>query len=65
MPSKVAIGIVRVSQVRGREGDDFASPDDQRERIESECKRRHLQLIETIEELDVPGATPLAKHPAN
>jgi site-specific DNA recombinase len=56
-----AIGIVRVSQVRGRGGDDFASPEDQRERIESECKRRNLQLIETIEELDVKGGTPLAK----
>jgi DNA invertase Pin-like site-specific DNA recombinase len=56
-----AIGIVRVSQVRGREGDSFASPEDQRARIEAECERRRLRLADVIEELDVKGGTPLAK----
>jgi DNA invertase Pin-like site-specific DNA recombinase len=60
MPGK-AIGIVRVSQVRGREGDSFASPDDQRSRIEAECKREGLRLADVIEELDVKGGTPLLK----
>jgi DNA invertase Pin-like site-specific DNA recombinase len=58
---ETAIGIVRVSQVRGRNGDDFASPKDQRERISSECERRGLQLVDTIEEFDVKGATPLER----
>jgi site-specific DNA recombinase len=56
-----AIGIVRVSQVRGRNGEDFASPEDQRDRIAAECKRRKLRLTDVVEELDVPGATPLER----
>jgi DNA invertase Pin-like site-specific DNA recombinase len=56
-----AIGIIRVSQVRGREGDSFASPEDQRARIEAECERQELHLIDVVEELDVKGATPLSK----
>jgi site-specific DNA recombinase len=59
MARQTAIGIVRVSQVRGREGDSFASPAEQHERIEAECERRRLRLVEVIEELDVPGGTPL------
>jgi hypothetical protein len=39
-----AIGIVRVSQVSGREGDSFASPAEQRERIEVACERDGLTL---------------------
>jgi DNA invertase Pin-like site-specific DNA recombinase len=54
-----AIGIVRVSQVAGREGESFASPPEQRKRIEDACERDDLKLIETIEELDVSGGTPL------
>ena len=34
-----AIGIARVSQVNGREGDSFASPQEQRERVEAACQR--------------------------
>ena len=56
-----AIGIIRVSQVRGREGDSFASPEDQRARIETVCEQHDLRLAEVIEELDVKGATPLSK----
>jgi site-specific DNA recombinase len=59
MPPQKAIGIVRVSQVRGREGDSFASPTEQRERIEVECEGKGLRLLDVIEELDVPGGTPL------
>jgi DNA invertase Pin-like site-specific DNA recombinase len=54
-----AIGIIRVSRVKGREGADFQSPDEQRERIEAECKRSGLPLLRTTNEMDVSGATPL------
>lgn len=50
-----AIGIVRVSQVGGREGESFASPAEQRERIRAACERDGLELIRTIDELDVSG----------
>jgi DNA invertase Pin-like site-specific DNA recombinase len=55
-----AIGIVRVSQVKGREGESFASPDQQRERIEAACERDGLVLVDLLTELDVSGGTPLA-----
>jgi site-specific DNA recombinase len=55
-----AVGIVRVSRVSGREGESFASPDEQRQRIEAECKRDGLELLDVIPELDVSGGTPLA-----
>jgi DNA invertase Pin-like site-specific DNA recombinase len=56
-----AIGIVRVSQVNGREGDSFASPDEQRDRIRAACERDGLDLLNVIDELDVSGGTPLAQ----
>lgn len=56
-----AVGIVRVSQVAGREGESFVSPGEQRDRIAAACDRDGLELVETIEELDVSGGTPLAK----
>jgi site-specific DNA recombinase len=56
-----AIGIVRVSRVSGREGESFASPDEQRQRIEAECERDGLDLLDVIPEMDVSGGTPLAK----
>jgi DNA invertase Pin-like site-specific DNA recombinase len=54
-----AIGIVRVSQVAGREGESFASPGEQRDRIATACERDGIDLVETIQELDVSGGTPL------
>lgn len=56
-----AIGIVRVSRVGGREGESFASPTEQRERVEAACERDGLQLVDVIEELDVSGGTPLER----
>jgi DNA invertase Pin-like site-specific DNA recombinase len=56
-----AIGIVRVSQVGGREGESFASPGEQRDRIVSACEREGLELIDVLEELDVSGRAPLEK----
>src|SRR4051794_38982223 len=55
-----AIGLVRVSQVNGREGESFASPAEQRDRIVAACERDGLELLETIDELDVSGGKPLA-----
>ena len=54
-----AIGIVRVSQVNGRDGASFASPDEQRERIQAACDRDGLKLVDVHDELDVSGGTPL------
>jgi hypothetical protein len=45
-----AIGIIRVSQVGGRSGDGFTSPKTQRERIEAECEREGLRLLDCFEE---------------
>jgi DNA invertase Pin-like site-specific DNA recombinase len=56
-----AIGIVRVSQVGKREGESFASPDEQRERIEAACERDGMRLLRVVDERDVKGATPLKK----
>lgn len=56
-----AIGIIRVSETKGREGASFASPTEQRERIAAACERDGLELIATHEELDVSGGTPLSK----
>jgi site-specific DNA recombinase len=61
IPQCRAIGIVRVSRVSGREGESFANPDEQRQRIEAECERDGLELLDVIPEMDVSGGTPLAK----
>ncbi len=58
-----AIGIVRVSQVKGREGESFASPGQQRDRIRAACERDGLVLLDVVEELDVSGGRPLAARP--
>ena len=55
-----AVGIVRVSQVNGRDGESFASPGEQRARISDACDRDGLRLLEIINEMDVSGGTPLA-----
>lgn len=56
-----AIGIVRVSEVKGRDGDGFSSPSDQLDAIRAACARGGLALLRAIEELDVSGGTPLDK----
>jgi len=53
-----------VSPVSGRAGESFASPDEQRQRIEAECKRDGLDLLDVIPEMDVSGGTPLEKREA-
>jgi site-specific DNA recombinase len=49
-----------VSRVGDRDGERFVSPREQAERIRSIAERDGLELVETIEELDVSGGTPLA-----
>lgn len=63
MSRRRAIGIVRVSQVAGREGESFVSPREQRDRIEAECERSNLELLAIHEELDVSGGAPLHERP--
>ena len=58
---KRAVGVVRVSRVGGRDGEQFVSPTEQRERIAAACERDGLQLVDTIEELDVSGGAPLVR----
>ena len=58
-----AIGIVRVSQTAGRNGERFVSPDEQRERIEAVCERDKLELLAVHDELDVSGGKPLEQRP--
>jgi site-specific DNA recombinase len=63
-----AIGIIRVSKVKGRDklrdGEAFHSPEIQRQKIEEECARREWRLLYTLEELDVSGGKALDKRPA-
>jgi DNA invertase Pin-like site-specific DNA recombinase len=61
--SRRAIGIVRVSQTNGREGERFVSPEEQRDRIQSACERDGLTLLTIHEELDVSGGKVLAGRP--
>jgi len=49
-------GYVRVSQVRGRSGDSFISPAQQRDRIEAWCRALDHEVGEIFEELDASGA---------
>lgn len=63
MAVRRAIGIVRVSQVAGREGESFASPSEQRARIEAACERDKLRLLAVHEELDVSGGAELEHRP--
>ena len=59
-----AVGIVRVSQVKGREEEEgFASPGVQRDRIADLCQREGLTLAATHEELDVSGSLALDRRP--
>jgi site-specific DNA recombinase len=58
-----AIGIIRVSRVGRRDGESFASPDIQRERIEDACERESLNLLRIEEELDTSGGKTLDKRP--
>lgn len=58
-----AVGVVRVSQTKGREGESFASPKEQADRIRAACKRDSLKLSDVYEELDVSGGAALEDRP--
>lgn len=60
MPRK-AIGVVRVSQRKGREGERFRSPADQETRIRTACRSEGLKLTRIVQEIDVSGGKPLEK----
>jgi DNA invertase Pin-like site-specific DNA recombinase len=49
-------GYIRVSRVRGREGDSFISPDLQREQIQSWAKLRGVEVVTWHTDLDQSGA---------
>ena len=53
----LAAGYVRVSQVGGRGGDSFLSPELQRERIEAWAAYRQHRIVEWYTDLDVSGRT--------
>ena len=63
MPDRKAIGIVRVSQTKGRDGDSFASPATQAELIRVVCERDRLALLDVLDELDVSGGADLSNRP--
>jgi hypothetical protein len=54
---KRAVGYVRVSSVRGREGDSFLSPDTQREKIEAWAEYRGYEIVRFYVDLDESGRT--------
>jgi DNA invertase Pin-like site-specific DNA recombinase len=61
--SRRAVGIVRVSRVGARNGEQFVSPDEQAERIKAACASSGLDLVETLQELDVSGGAAIANRP--
>ena len=52
---------MRVSRVGDRSGEQFVSPSEQANRIAQACERDGLQLLDTIQEPNVSGGTPLAR----
>jgi site-specific DNA recombinase len=50
------LGYIRVSQVKGREGDSFISPDVQRERIAAQASAGGHTILDWIDDLDEPGS---------
>lgn len=58
-----AIGIVRVSQVSGREGESFASPSDQRDAIHALAEIEGWRVQDIHDELDISGNALLEDRP--
>jgi DNA invertase Pin-like site-specific DNA recombinase len=52
---KRAIGIIRVSETAGREGEKFRSPTDQTNTLSQYCTVHQYNLLRTFDELDVSG----------
>jgi DNA invertase Pin-like site-specific DNA recombinase len=53
-----AVGVVRVSRLND---DDAVSPSEQAERIRQACARDGLELVATLDELNVSGGAPLSR----
>jgi hypothetical protein len=62
-PQRRAIGIVGVSQTRGREGERFLSPEEQRERIEAVCERDGITLLQSTTSWTSVAARPWPSGP--
>lgn len=60
---KRAVLIIRVSQLKGREGESFSSPQDQRDAGDSFCAEKDWDLVAVFEELQVSGDAPLEERP--
>lgn len=58
-----AIGIIRVSQPHGREGESFSSPKDQRAAIERLCAEHDWCLLNAHPEMKISGDALLADRP--
>lgn len=59
-----AVAVIRVSKVGSREGDSFASPSTQLERIRAACDAQGLELVaDPCEELNVSGGAQLDQRP--
>ena len=58
-----AVGLIRVSRVKGREGDRFISPSEQADRITQWCETQGTELVTIHRELDVSGGAELGKRP--
>lgn len=60
-----AVGIVRVSQPKGRKGENFVSPKEQREAIKGFCAEHGWQITDDdiYDELKVSGDAPLEDRP--
>jgi DNA invertase Pin-like site-specific DNA recombinase len=54
-------GYIRISRVRGREGESFISPDIQRESIARQAKAKGIEIDEVVEESDVSGGKAIAQ----
>ncbi|HYW89625.1 MAG TPA: recombinase family protein [Chloroflexota bacterium] len=52
---KRAIGIIRVSETAGREGESFRSPTDQTNTLTQYCAAHSYNLLQTFDEIDVSG----------
>lgn len=52
-----------MSRVGDRSGESFASPGEQRARIQAACERDGLELVDVLPEQNVSGGAPLAKRP--
>src|SRR5262245_37697065 len=55
-PTMRLIAYIRVSQVRGRQGETFISTEVQREHIEAQARAGKHTVIDWIEDLDQPGS---------